>query len=248
MLNEQRSTASARSRRTRNNNNNNISIHQDDNNDADHEPAAIIRDIHALTPPSSRQVSSSLSMASSSDAAAENFTTISREFNALVLAGSTIRTDQNQSGPGPTNLGRIGEDRGSPEMETNPLAIVVDPNPLQSPPRDSGGGGRSGGGQVSQVTVQRVKKEEAETKISAWQNAKIAKVNNRFKRDEAIINGWEDKQVHKASSWMKNVERKLEEKRAKAVEKMQNDIAKAHRKAEERKASAEAKRGTKIAK
>lgn len=183
MLNEQRS----RSRRTRNN----VREHEDE--------ADIIRDIHALTPP---QVSSSLSLASSSsaDAAAENFTTISREFNALVLAGSTIRADQNQSGPGPTNLGRIGEDRNSPELETNPLAIVLDPNPLQSPPPlppHSGGG---------EVTVQRVKKEEAETKINAWQNAKVAKINNRFKREEAIINGWEDKQLHKASSSMKHVE------------------------------------------
>lgn len=56
------------------------------------------------------------------------------------------------------------------------------------------------------ASVQRVKKEEAESKTNAWQNAKIAKINNRFKREETIINGWEDKQVHKSSSWMKRVE------------------------------------------
>ncbi|XP_057770322.1 remorin 4.2 [Salvia miltiorrhiza] len=193
MLSEQRLTGGS----ARNN------IHNED------DDGHMVRDIHALTPPSS--------MASS--ASGENFTTISREFNALVLAGSRFRTDQNQSGPN--------------SHETNPLAIVVDP--------------RNGGGGGEETTMQRVRKEEAESKISAWQNAKIAKINNRFKREETLINGWEDKQVHKSSSWMKHVERKIEEKRAKAVEKMQNDIAKAHRKAEERRASAEGKRGTKIA-
>lgn len=144
----------------------------------------------------------------------ENFTTISREFNALVLAGSRIRTE-NQSGPGPSNLGRIGEEQNLHE-ETNPLAIVLDSNPLQSPRRDDGGGGGGGGvvlGSMNgnhstggEITMQRVKKDEAKSKINAWQNAKIAKINNRFKREDAIIHGWEDKQVHKASSWMKEVE------------------------------------------
>lgn len=55
-------------------------------------------------------------------------------------------------------------------------------------------------------SVQRVKKEEVESKINAWQNAKIAKINNRFKREDAVINGWESEQVQKASSWMKKVE------------------------------------------
>ncbi|KAL1554633.1 remorin 4.2-like [Salvia divinorum] len=186
--------------------------HNQDNSDE----SLMMRDIHALRPPPS----SSLSMASS--ASGENFTTISREFNALVLAGSRFRAHQNQTGPEP--------------LETNPLAIVVDPNPLQSPPPPR-----------EVATVQRVKKEEAETKITAWQNAKIAKINNRFKREETVINGWEDKQVHKSSSWMKHVERNIEEKRAKALEKMLNDIATAHRKAEVKRASAEGKRGTKIA-
>ncbi|KZV36362.1 remorin [Dorcoceras hygrometricum] len=176
---------------------------------------------------------------------------MSREFNALVLAGATIASE-NETG----NLGRIREEDILQE-ETNPLAIVPDINPLQSPGR---GGDRvlavsaaadtadyrvNGGGAA--LSVQSVKKEEALSKISAWQNAKIAKINNRFKREEAVITGWEGEQVQKATSWMKKEERKLEEKRAKALEKMQNDIAQARRKAEERRATAEAKRGTKVA-
>lgn len=191
-------------------------------------------------------------MASSTTEGGENFTSMSREFSALVLAGSTIATEHES---GSNNLGRIGEEENLHE-ETNPLAIVPDSNPLDpvQSPRGSGGGdglilstivnsNHTGG----EVTVQRVKKEEVESKINAWQNAKIAKINNRFKREDAVIKGWEGEQVQKANSWMKKVERKLEEKRAKALEKMQNDIAKAHRKAEERRASSEAKRGTKVA-
>ncbi|KAJ7976803.1 remorin-like [Quillaja saponaria] len=265
----------------------------------DQEDEQIIRDIHALTPPHpppnrGRQAwetnshrSSNLSMASAEGTAStdQNFTTMSREFSALVLAGSTIghnssshgnysdHSINNYEGGNSNNnhnynnnnnhLGRIGED--DLMMEENPLAIVTDSNPMDpvpSPRRGSGrgnynnntgGGGSSssgmvGGGQINdQVSVQRVKKEEVESKISAWQNAKIAKINNRFKREDAIINGWESEQVQKSTSWMKKVERKLEEKRAKALEKMQNEVAKAHRKAEERRASAEAKRGTKVA-
>ncbi|KAL2483091.1 Remorin family protein [Forsythia ovata] len=213
-----------------------------------------IREIHALTPsrlqptPPRREItwetsnhrSSNLSMASSNES--ENFTSMSREFNALVLAGSSIvnNNDVPTSANNGNNLGRIGE-----EEETNPLAIVPDNNPLDIPipvpvqsPR----------GQSREVSLlQSVKKEEVESKINAWQNAKIAKINNRFKREDAVINGLESEEVHKATSWMKKVERKLEEKRAKALEKMQNDVAKARRKAEEKRASAEAKRGTKVA-
>lgn len=135
---------------------------------------------------------------------------------------------------------------GEGEEETNPLAIVLDSQPMNTPTpagRRSGGGGAS----AETVSVHRVKKEEVETKITAWQTAKVAKINNRFKREDAVINGWENEQLQKSTSWMKKIERKLEEKRAKAMEKMQNNIAKAHRKAEERRASAEAKRGTKVA-
>ncbi|XP_050383710.1 remorin 4.1-like [Argentina anserina] len=255
--------------------------------DDDHGDDEIIRDIHALTPPHPPQAanrgrqretwetgshrSSSLSMASTEGASSENFTTISREFSALVVAGSTIANstfsdnDMNDStvnNPGNNlGLGRIGEEDNRPE-ETNPLAIVPDNynslDPVASPRSIGASTNNMAGstsssmigtnqGPPSEISVHRVKKEEVESKISAWQNAKIAKLNNRFKREDAIINGWESEQVQKASSWMKKVERKMEEKRARALEKMQNDIARAHRKAEERKASAEAKRGTKVA-
>ncbi|XP_030517382.1 remorin 4.1-like [Rhodamnia argentea] len=246
-----------------------------DDDDEEHR----FRDIHALTPPppplpsapagrrrdqwetGSHGRSSSLSMGSDV-ASSENFTTMSREFNALVIAGSAINTETEQSASNNANgnnLAMIGEDDdGTPVEETNPLAIVPENNPLEEVGRSSSSPRRAGssvsvsgsGGVVGpgdQVMVQRVKREEVEAKISAWQNAKVAKINNRFKREDAVIGGWESEQVHKSSSWMKKVERKLEEKRARALEKMQNDIAKARRRAEERRASAEAKRGTKVA-
>ncbi|CAJ1967569.1 unnamed protein product [Sphenostylis stenocarpa] len=238
-----------------------------------------IREIHALTPPPRREPnweththshhSSSVSIEGGST---ENFS-MSREFSALVLAGSSIdhtttpspmsvnMMHGNEGGVNSSmnnhnnsnNLGRIGEDELLMMEETNPLAIVADTNPLEgvsssSPPRRGGNSSSSASGAAgSEVTVLRVRKEEVEAKITAWQNAKVAKINNRFKREDAVINGWENEQVQKATSWMKKIERKLEEKRARALEKMQNEVAKAHRKAEERKASAEAKRGTKVA-
>ncbi|KAG6638395.1 remorin 4.2-like isoform X1 [Carya illinoinensis] len=243
-----------------------------------------IRDIYALTPPhpppmnrgrrrEAWETSSHRSSSASEGAASENFTSMSREFSALVLAGSVIDhnngTSYENEGAninGNNNLGRIGEEDQMPEEETNPLAIVPDNydplmNPIHSPRRGGPPGGpgssnstttttssSSSGHEIGEISVHRVKKEEVESKISAWLNAKIAKLNNRFKREDAIINGWESEQVQKASSWMKKVERKLEAKRARALEKMQNDVAKARRKAEERRASAEAKRGTKVAK
>ncbi|XP_071720380.1 uncharacterized protein [Rutidosis leptorrhynchoides] len=95
-------------------------------------------------------------------------------------------------------------------------------------------------------SVSDVKKEEVESKITAWKNGKIAEITNRFKCEDAIIKGWESEQVQKATLKMKQVERKLEEKKARAMEKMENEIAKAHQKAEERRASAESIRGTKM--
>ena len=112
------------------------------------------------------------------------------------------------------HLTRIGEEE-VPE-ETNPLAIVPDSNPLDQGPeqRRLGAGGSAGGSTSSgggggghgEVSVLRVKKEEVESKINAWQNAKVAKINNRFKREDAVINGWESEQVQKSTSWMKKVE------------------------------------------
>lgn len=190
----------------------------------------------------------------SEGASSENFTTISREFSALVLAGSSmgntmsINGSENDHGNN-NNLARIGEEAEMFE-ETNPLAIVPDNNPplgLLASPRRATTTTNGGSGNHAELSVHRVKKEEVEAKIYAWQNAKIAKINNRFKREDAVINGWEGAQVQKATSWMQKVERKLEEKRARALEKMQNDVAKARRKAEEKRATAEAKRGTKVA-
>jgi len=59
---------------------------------------------------------------------------------------------------------------------------------------------------VGEVAVRRVKKEEVETKIMAWETAEIAKINNRFKRQEVVINGWESDQVEKASSFFNKIE------------------------------------------
>ncbi|KAA0053924.1 remorin [Cucumis melo var. makuwa] len=231
-----------------------------------------IRDIHALTSPQPPPVTAnrnrrgeanwettsqrSASIASEASSSSENFTSMSREFNALVIAGAEIgdgyRHDRSIN-EAPNNLSRIGEEEDTtPEVETNPLAIVPDGHPfddLTTSAISRATENRDGGAAATrEISLHMVKKEEVETKISAWQNAKIAKINNRYKREDAVISGWEREQVQKASSWMKKIERKLEEKRAKALEKMENEVAKAHRKAEERRASAEAKRGTKVAK
>ena len=109
-------------------------------------------------------------------------------------------------------LGRIGEEELE---ETNPLAIVPDNNPIPSPrrattPRLAAGGGEvvvAGASQGDEVSsVGQVKKEEVECKIAAWQIAEVAKVNNRFKREEVVINGWEGDQVEKASAWLNKYE------------------------------------------
>ncbi|CAL9080374.1 unnamed protein product [Musa textilis] len=171
---------------------------------------------------------------------------MSREFSAMVVAGSTMHNDSNNNNvDGEQNqLARIGEDALE---ETNPLAIVPDSNPIPSPRRPPPGGDSAAVDSVDELAVHLVMKEEVASKISAWQIAEVAKINNRCKRQEVIINGWESEQVEKASAWLKKVERKLDEQRAKAIEKMQNDVANAHKKAAEKRASAEAKRGTKVA-
>ncbi|XP_066391043.1 remorin 4.1-like isoform X2 [Miscanthus floridulus] len=202
----------------------------------------------------------------SDTAPSEPFPTMSREFSAMVAAAASANAAANANAHGDAadrdvvdamGWSRIGEAEEELE-ETNPLAIVPDSNPIPSPRRGpptpggadvalmaaNGHGHANGEGGVS---VGQVKKEEVESKIAAWQIAEVAKVNNRFKREEVVINGWEGDQVEKASAWLKKYERKLEEKRAKAMEKAQNEVAKARRKAEEKRASAEAKRGTKVA-
>ncbi|XP_051215277.1 remorin 4.1 [Lolium perenne] len=201
----------------------------------------------------------------SDTAPSEPFPTMSREFSAMVAAAASVNASSSAAAAAAANgnehvangagdvdgLGRIGEEELE---ETNPLAIVPDNNPIPSPrrattPRPVTGGEVvvAGAGQGDEVSVGQVKKEEVECKIAAWQIAEVAKVNNRFKREEVVINGWEGDQVEKASAWLNKYERKLEEKRAKAMEKAQNEVAKARRKAEDKRASAEAKRGTKVA-
>nr|XP_018627135.1 remorin 4.2-like isoform X2 [Nicotiana tomentosiformis] len=242
MLNDQRALviANTSNNNSHNNNNNNIETDHGDQYDDQNQDQRDdhIRDIHALTPPrqppstninrnrrretweTSSHRSSSLS--SEGGAPSENFTTMSREFNALVIAGSSIPTTTNNNGTSHeaegtshNNLGRIFEEENM--EENNPLAIVADNNNIHLDPSPSprahgttSGTSESSNMSVNQlqgeVTVHRVKKEEVESKINAWQTAKIAKVNNRFKREDAVINGWENEEVQKATSWMKKVE------------------------------------------
>ncbi|KAG6502752.1 hypothetical protein ZIOFF_035039 [Zingiber officinale] len=239
-----------------------------DHEDATAGDAAEFRDIHVLAPPTSHlgrgrgrlgdlweggsvRSAASLSVGSAEGVNEGGFTSMSREFNAMVVAGSNFQQQQNDGGGSVADdqLTRIGEDELE---EINPLAIVPDNNPFPSPRRPSsaaGGGGESSSSSSVGVPVHVVKKEEVETKIAAWQVAEVAKINNRFKREEVVINGWENNQTEKATTWLKKVEqRKLDEQRAKATEKMQNDVARAQQKAAERRASAESKRGTKITK
>lgn len=181
-----------------------------------------IREIHALTSPrpppapANRNRRGEAWETASEGASSENFTSMSREFNALVIAGAEIGSDYGQDrqiNEAPNHLSRIGED-DMPEEETNPLAIVPDGHPFDdqsAPPtiaRQENAAAAIGGGAAAtrEISLQMVKKEEVETKISAWQNAKVAKINNRFKREDAVISGWEREQVQKASSWMKKVE------------------------------------------
>ncbi|KAF3576846.1 hypothetical protein DY000_02028500 [Brassica cretica] len=234
-----------------------------DRSSRDETPETVVRDIHALTPASTtvlppppalrgyfsptRSTTTSISEGASSG---ENFTTISREFNALVIAGSSMGNNNEPTARDVTQgeelMRSIHEEREEEEM--NPLAIVPEHYPDSS--LDQGSGNESGQvqGRGGMTSVQRVKREEVEAKITAWQTAKLAKINNRFKREDAVINGRVNEQVHKANSWMKKIERKLEERKAKALEKTQNQVARAQRKAEERRATAEAKRGTEVAK
>uniref|UniRef100_A0ACD5X8T9 Uncharacterized protein n=1 Tax=Avena sativa TaxID=4498 RepID=A0ACD5X8T9_AVESA len=196
----------------------------------------------------------------------EQFMTMSREFTAMVAAGAGAgagATTPNNNNPGSGAYDGAGADQltsiGEDELEEhNPLAIVPDSGrPFATPGSSSRNDGSGRAARLDlevvpaagpPVEAKQVRKEEVETKVSAWQTAEVAQINNRFKREEVVINGWETEQVDKAVAWLKKIERKLDEQRAKAVEKTQNDMAKARRKAEEKRASAEAKRGLKLAK
>ncbi|KAJ6843475.1 uncharacterized protein M6B38_296810 [Iris pallida] len=147
------------------------------------------------------------------------------------------------------------EQRGgeAEEEPVNPLAIVPASTENHRPatpaaPADAAPAAAGiGGGAGQRASVRQVRKEEVESKIAAWEAAELAKVHNRFKREEAIITGWEDEQVEKATACLRKIERKLEEEKARAVERMRNDVAVARQKAEEKRASVEAKRGEKLA-
>uniref|UniRef100_A0A7N0US83 Remorin C-terminal domain-containing protein n=1 Tax=Kalanchoe fedtschenkoi TaxID=63787 RepID=A0A7N0US83_KALFE len=208
------------------------SHHQNHGHDDPDE--TLIREIHALqTPPRARRWEEASSHVSSNSLsmASDNFTTMSREFSALVVAGSAIENDHTpghdhhhhdaNSGSSHNNmlLAMIEEGRDEVPEETNPLAIVhhqdissrdsISMPPVASPGRIVAAGPSSVSSGHGEISVQRVKKEEVESKITAWQNAKIAKVNNRFKREDAVIGGWENAQVERASASMKKVEKKL---------------------------------------
>ncbi|XP_023730896.1 remorin 4.1 [Lactuca sativa] len=192
-----------------------------------------IRDVHALTPPFS-PLHSSPSMTTSDQASRGGFSNMSVTNSTLVLAGSPIASRSS-----------IAEN----DHSVNWGFGLHPPAALSSVLGDRGSVVTADHGRDDQVlvSVTSFKKEEVESKITAWKNAKVAEINNRFKCEDAIIKGWESEQAQQSALRMKKVERKLEEKRARALEKMENEIAKAHHKAEERRASAEAKRGTKIA-
>ncbi|KAK1420732.1 hypothetical protein QVD17_22559 [Tagetes erecta] len=190
------------------------------------EDETFTRDIHALTPsisilppPVHHPFGTYLSMSTSER---DDFSTTSVDNSTLVVAGSVVGSVIVE-GDGGSNRMIIGEQYEHFDVSGSNVRDVV-------------------------LSATSVKKEEVESKIMAWKNAKISEITNRFKCEDAIIKGWESEQVQKATLKMKQVQRKLEEKKAKATERMENEIAKAHRKAEERRASAESIRGTKTAK
>ncbi|KAF3325483.1 Remorin [Carex littledalei] len=214
------------------------------------------RDIHLITPPPTRRSNwppsprsrhtSTVSFGSGVDPAvlAEQLMTVNREL-AMIQRGE----NNGNSAHDDLEHGRIiGDDDGFEDM--NPLALVPESNPIPSPENTNTSGEVAGNapGAEEEVSVGRVRREETEVKIKAWQTAEVAKINNRFKCEEVVINGWENAQVEKATARLKKIERKLEKERARAMEETQNEVARAHRKGEEKRASAEAKRGTKISK
>ncbi|KAG6487801.1 remorin 4.1-like [Zingiber officinale] len=172
--------------------------------------------------------------------------TMTRELNAMVVSGSNAQQNgSSQFGNESSNGGgeQPGEETAAAAAaETNPLAIVLT-YPIPSPGHQSP---HAGAGEERLPPVHVVRREEVESKVAAWQTAEVAKINNRYKREEVIINGWESEEVEKAAAWLKKIERKLDKQKARATETMRNEIAKAQQKAAEKKASAEAKRGTKV--
>lgn len=99
-----------------------------------------------------------------------------------------------------------------------------------------------------QVAMEHVRRDQMETQAAAWEDAKSARLLNRYKREESRIQAWEERKITKASVALTKLEMELEKKKAKATEKMQNEVAKARKRAAEMKANAEAKRAEKAAK
>jgi hypothetical protein len=178
-------------------------------NDDDDEEGSVttFRDIHPLTPPTraaSWDTASHRSFASSE----EQYMTMSREFTAMVAAGAETMQASSGDGNAPgarDQLTSIGEDETE---ETNPLAIVPDSHRIAMPARSSSAPplDLEVVPAAPPVEAGQAKKAEVETKVTAWQTAEMAKINNRFKREEVVINGWETEQVEKASAWFKKIE------------------------------------------
>ena len=185
------------------------------NHDDDDVEVTTFRDIHPLTPdvPTPPARTRSWDTASHrSFSSEEQFMTMSREFTAMVAAGATMQTGGGANGGydgGADKRTSIGEDELE---ETNPLAIVPDSHPIATPARSAAAGLEVVPAPTptpqppAHVEASQVKKEEVETKVSAWQTAEVAKINNRFKREEVVINGWETEQVEEASAWLKKIE------------------------------------------
>ena len=193
------------------------------NHDDDDVEVTTFRDIHPLTPDAPTPTPTPPALTRSWDTARhrsfsseEQFMTMSREFTAMVAAGATMQTGGGANGGydgGADKLTSIGEDELE---ETNPLAIVPDSHPIATPARSRASAADAGLEVVpaptptpqppAHVEASQVKKEEVETKVSAWQTAEVAKINNRFKREEVVINGWETEQVEEASAWLKKIE------------------------------------------
>lgn len=148
-----------------------------------------VRDIHAMTPssilppPTHRTLGSSLSIATSDD-----FSNMSANNSTLVVAGSVIESMEVDGGSNSV----IGEEYDQFDgmlHHTSWSSQVLGGNEREVI-----------------VPVRSVKKEEVESKIIAWKNAKIAEITNRFKCEDAIIKGWESEQVQKATLRMKKIE------------------------------------------
>lgn len=86
------------------------------------------------------------------------------------------------------------------------------------------------------------KREKRDAKATAWLEAKIAQINDRYRQDRGTIQEWETRKKTIANMRMQELERRLEEKRTKELSKLRTEIAEIQRKADKRKAEADATR------